>query len=422
MHEPTIGPLSRSRARWDVALAAACLVATLIVNLSGVESVAQNRDHDAMTVMLTVLAVAVLALRHRFPLQVLAVTLLAIVGLVAIRGTVGLATVGPFIAFYTAVAIGSQRIARAAVGLVVATLAVTFVLRPVDLSQEGALVNIMVLVAAYVVATGTRTRREKATTDVRAAEQRAELERERAQVERERSARTASEERLRITRELHDIIGHALSVMVVQAGVAERFLDTRPEEARSAVAEIGQTGRRSLGEMRQLLGILREGDGELDSADGEGESSSHGPAPTLHDVEALAARIRVAGLPVVVTVWGERPDVPAGVDLAAYRVVQESLTNCLRHSGAARATVAVTYAPTAVDVEVLDTGRTSGGGSDAASSAGTTGHGITGMRERVAIHGGELSAGPGVDGGFRVHARLPLVPLALASPSEVAPA
>jgi signal transduction histidine kinase len=374
----------------DGLLAAVCLTLVLVVNLSGAESVPGNSDPNALNVALTVLAVGTIALRRRYPLLVLLVTLLAVLSLMVTKGTVGLATLGPIIAFYTAAAMGTRRHVRLAGVFVVFALALTALLRPVDLSTEGAVVMVTVFAGGYLLAMSARARRERALADVAAAEQRAEAERERA-------AHTVSQERLRITRELHDVIGHAMSVMVVQAGVAERLLDSDVEQAREAVAEIARTGRRSMAEMRQILGALRE-------ADTTGEPLPRSPTPTLNDLGALAAKVDGAGLPVAIHVRGVRGAVPAGIDLAAYRVVQEALTNCLKHSRAGCAEVTVTYRPTGVELEVLDDGRQLVAVPDSGVHAG---HGLTGMRERVAIYDGSLSVGRGPRGGFRVHATFP---------------
>jgi signal transduction histidine kinase len=372
----------------DIVLAMVCLALVLAVNLSGEESVPANTDPGVVSVALTVLAVGTLALRRRYPLSVLVVTLLAIFGLVVTKGTVGLTTLGPFIAFYTAAAISTRRNARLAVVVVVVALVLTALLRPVDLSPEGAIVSLIAFAGGGFLAESTRARRERSLADVVAAEQRAE-------VERERAAHSLAEERLQITRELHDVLGHAMSVMVVQAGVAERLLDSDVEQAREAVSEIARTGRRSMAEMRQIVGMLRQG---------VGGDLPRSPTPTLDDLPALAAEFERAGQPVAVEVRGHRRHVPPGIELAAYRVVQEALTNCLKHAGAARASVTLTYFDAALEIEVVDDGRqpvpAEGGGP-------APGHGLIGMRERVAVYAGELSVGPGAEGGFRVHATFP---------------
>ena len=226
-------------------------------------------------------------------------------------------------------------------------------------------------------ATGTRDRRDRSLADVRAAEDLAALE------------------RVRITRELHDVLGHAMSMMVVQAGAAGRMLDIGDTtRARGAVAEIEHAGRESMAEMRRLLGILRDGDQQVESP--------RDPSPTLADVDALVGRVGEAGLPATLTVTGERGRVAAGVDLAAYRIVQEALTNCLRHAGATRARVDVAYDAATVTVEVTDDGHGLGVGPHT-----SRGHGLVGMRERVAMYDGDLSLGDLAEGGFQVRAVLP---------------
>jgi signal transduction histidine kinase len=174
--------------------------------------------------------------------------------------------------------------------------------------------------------------------------------------------------------------------MVVQAGVAEHLIDTSPADARRAVAEIRRTGRTSLAEMRGLLHVLREGDG--------GEPLPRDPAATLADVPALIARVEAAGLPVDLRVTGTPGPLSPGLELAAYRLVQEALTNTLKHAGASRATVRLTHGPDVLEIEVGDDGRAAG------PDGGTAyeGHGLAGMRERVAMYGGELTAGRTPDG------------------------
>lgn len=388
------------RLAFDALLAVVCLCVTLVINLSGSESVPANREHDALTVGLTVLAVGSIVLRRRWPMAVLLLTLAAVIGLVVVRGTVGSATLGPFVAAYTAVAHGTARTAHRAIVAVLAALALTWFLDPVDLSGEGAVLTAGVFAAALLLGTGARERRERSAADVRDAENRTALERDRADVERQRAVQSATQERLRITRELHDVLGHAMSVMVVQAAAAGRLLDINDTvQARTAVAEIEHTGRQSMTEMRHLFGILRNGDG-----DGDGDVvSPRAPTPTLTDVEALVGRVGEAGLPATLTVTGARGLVAAGVDLAAYRIVQEALTNCLKHSAATHAQVVVVYDLDTVAVEVTDDGR----GPPDVDPELSNAHGLAGMRERVAMYDGDLSFGGRAGGGFRVRAVLP---------------
>jgi signal transduction histidine kinase len=199
-----------------------------------------------------------------------------------------------------------------------------------------------------------------------------------------------AEERARIARDLHDVVAHSVSVMVVQAGAERLALGEERPQTREALAAIERTGRHAMVEMRRLVGMLRT----------EDEAITLAPLPSLDHLDALAAHMTEAGLPVEVRVTGERRELPPGIDISAYRIVQEALTNALKHAGPAHATVDVRFGPGELEIEVADDGR---GG----EPAGATGHGLTGMRERVAVYGGELEAGGG-NGGFRVRARLPV--------------
>ncbi|MGH9280935.1 MAG: sensor histidine kinase [Acidimicrobiales bacterium] len=221
----------------------------------------------------------------------------------------------------------------------------------------------------------------------------AELERKNQDLraaQAELAERAATEERLRIARELHDVVAHTMSVVAVQAGTGRLVAEDDPAAARAALATIETATRSALLEMRRLLGVLRQ-PGEL------------APAPGLRDVDRLVAEVTSAGVAVAVdlSVDGERPDLPAGVDLAAYRIVQEALTNVIKHAGPAHATVTIRYGGDALTIEVDDDGA-------APSTTAKDGHGLPGMRERAAMYDGEVTAGPRPDGrGFRVTARLP---------------
>jgi signal transduction histidine kinase len=216
---------------------------------------------------------------------------------------------------------------------------------------------------------------------------------ERAQVEL--AERAAAEERLRIARELHDVVAHTMSVVVVHAGTGRMVADTDPAAARRALATIETVARSALVEMRRLLGVLR---GSGDAQD------QRTPAPGLSQLDALVADIEVSGVDVEVRVDGARPDVPASIDLCAYRIVQEALTNVIKHAGPCRATVAVRYSDHDVTIEVDDEGPPTQAMSSTQASGG---HGLIGMRERVAMLHGDLVARPRPSGGFRVSARLP---------------
>ena len=208
------------------------------------------------------------------------------------------------------------------------------------------------------------------------------------EVEREAVLR---EERARIARELHDVIAHSVSVIVVQAGAAEPLVDEDPAQAREALRLIRTTASDALGEMRRLLGILRT----------TGDELTLNPQPSVTQLESLLAQTRAAGLAVDLRVEGESRPLAAGVDLAAYRIIQEALTNTRKHGRASRAHVVLRYAPSTLELEVIDDGT----GPSASTNGG---HGVVGMRERVALYGGALQVGPvDTDGGFAVHASLP---------------
>ena len=210
--------------------------------------------------------------------------------------------------------------------------------------------------------------------------------------EREEKARAAvAEERVRIARELHDVVAHAISVIVLQARGGRRSLATDPGETREALDMIEATGSEALAEMRRLLGMLRRDDEEIALA----------PQPSLRYLDALAAQVREAGLPVDLSVEGEPTELPPGVDLSAYRIVQEALTNALRHAGPATARVVVRYRENDLELEIADTGLGTG-------ASDGEGHGLAGMRERVSLYGGKIETGPRDGGGFAVRARLPL--------------
>jgi signal transduction histidine kinase len=190
------------------------------------------------------------------------------------------------------------------------------------------------------------------------------------------------------------VVAHSVSVMVVQAGAARRSVAGNPDQATAALTQIEATGRQALAEMRRLLGLLR---------DGQDGTVALTPQPSLAHLDSLLAAAREAGLPVELTVEGEPRQLPAGIDLSAYRIVQEALTNSLKHAGPAKATVRVRYGARALDVQVSDNGR----GAARVADDGHT-HGLIGMRERVALFGGALEVGSRPGGGFLVAARLPL--------------
>ena len=216
-----------------------------------------------------------------------------------------------------------------------------------------------------------------------------------AQAKRERDERgraAAAEERARIARELHDLVAHGVSVMGIQAGAAQILVDRDPEAARAAMVVVERMSREALSEMHHLVGMLQ---------DGVGGDAGRSPQPGLDDLAALLADVRGAGLPVELMIEGDRRELPAGLELSAYRIVQEALTNSLKHAGPATATVSVRYRPHDLELRIADTGAARG-----ATTAGG-GRGLPGMRERVGVYGGELHAGRS-NGGYVVEAHLPL--------------
>jgi signal transduction histidine kinase len=292
----------------------------------------------------------------------------------------------PLLIGYT---VGTQYTGRAAwIGLALAVVASAAILDVNPSSNLGDLVFLaFYVIAAWYIGRGLQSRaalnealREKAL---------------RIDAAREETARTeVAAERARIARELHDVVAHGVSVMVVQAGGARRQLRADPDRAREALDAVESSGREALVEMRRLVGVMRP-----DAPEAPGRA----PAPGLERLDDLVDRARDAGLPVELRVEGERDRLTAGIDLAAFRVVQEALTNTIKHAGAAHAAVTVRYRPEAVELEVADDGR--GEAPDVAPPPG--GHGLVGMRERVAMYGGELETGARAEGGFAVKARLP---------------
>ena len=315
---------------------------------------------------------------------------------------------GPFLCLLTALfsvaAYGTPRAARLGLASVLLVQPL-IVLDPRDrpgTSLGDTVVGVLVLIAVWVWGDSRRVRREQ----VEMIEERAL----RAELERDEQARVAvREERARIAREMHDIVAHSVSVMVVQAGAARRLVERDPAAAAEAAGLVEATGRDALREMRRAVGVLRaNGDG---GEAGDAPPAALEPQPALSDVPALIDGYRDAGLDVRLRTDGDPRRLASGVELAAYRIIQEALTNTIKHAGPARAEVRLAYEPGTLTVVVADDGRGAG------FEQGPGGHGLAGMRERVAVCDGDFDAGPRPGGGFRVRARLPLE----AARSEVVP-
>jgi signal transduction histidine kinase len=380
-----------------------------VLAIAGMLELVVGRDSPgapATSLWFSIPAVAVLVLplfaRRRFPFAapasywLIATALTFVDGLlipfIASLGIVGLAT---------AFLLGNLRDDRqAGIGLAIVLGCIVVVVANIPGPQLASDLIFIPLrfVVGWVAGYALRARAEQAE----AAEMRATLaEREReaaemratlAEREREAAARIAvAEERARIARELHDIVAHAMSVMVLQVGAVRHQLPQTLEEDRDALARVEQAGRTALAEMRRLLGAMRR----------DGDGVELGPQPGLDALEALVEDVSRAGLPVRLHMDGEPFLLPRAIDLSAYRIVQEGLTNALKHANASHADVTIRYRPDQVEVEIADDGK------GPATSNGP-GHGLVGIRERVNIYGGEMSAGAAPTGGFALSARLPV--------------
>jgi signal transduction histidine kinase len=342
---------------------------------------------DPVGLALLLATAAPLAVRNRYPIAVLSVVTAAAVAYTWLAFAGGFYTVAMFLAMWAAVAAGHRLAAVvAAVALVGSFLLASIVLasgHAVDADAPLWLVGW--LVASFVLGEVSRGRQRY----LEAVEQRAyDAERTRE----EEARRRAGEERLRIARELHDVLAHNISMINVQAGVAVHLLDRQPDQARTALVAISQASKEALRELRATLGVLRQID----------EAEPLTPTPGLGLLDDLVATSSAAGLTVTVETTGEPRALPPDIDLAAYRIIQESLTNVARHARAGQVSISIGYAPSELVISVAD---------DGVGVAGVTlphvGNGLAGMRERAAAAGGEFEAGSPPEGGFRVRARLP---------------
>jgi signal transduction histidine kinase len=384
----------KRRHLWFDVVAAATILTLGLVGRVDVEGTGLSdvylRDSDWLHIVLIVLMSAPLALRRVFPATVFGIALGSWVVDRALDYPESLATVGILVAFYT---IGTELPRRRS--FYIGGLSALFVLFWTTLGTIILESVTAVSIATTTIATVTpllvgremRTRRERAE----------ELQQKVANAERERreSARRAvEEERARIARELHDVVAHQMTVMTIQAEGARRIAKDTDPRIQEALDTIKATGHSALAEMRRVVGLLRET---------EGNSPDLAPLPRLTDLSSLVEKVRSAGVPVELSVEGEVRSLADGVELSAYRIVQESLTNTVQHGGpGVSAEVAVSYGDDALDVIVIDDGR----GAAAVSSNGG-GNGLVGMRERVAVLGGSFEASAKPGGGYRVHASIP---------------
>ncbi|MEO3769812.1 sensor histidine kinase [Micromonospora sp. B9E7] len=374
--------------RWaaaDVALALALLVIGLVgTDLAG-EDQPGSRPVDAGCRVLIVVAALALTLRHRAPAAVLAVVSVATTIYLVIGYPYGPILLTLLVAVYTvATWLPVRPAALATGGALVLLLTHAFLPLGPASGWTATLPTSAWVVVPFAVGVVVRVNRETAARSLE----------EEARGRAEQARRQTDEERLRIAQEVHDVVGHGLAAISMQAEIALHLLPKRPEQAETALTAISRTSREALDELRVTLGAVRQG-------------AERGPVPGLARLPALRDRLAGAGLAVDTRVIGDPRELPTAVDLTAYRVVQEALTNVLRHAGVTSAEVTVDYRADEVTVEVTDRGTGAG-----AAQADEGGHGLAGMRERVAALGGRLAAGPRVGGGFRVYARLPVEPTA----------
>lgn len=390
--------LSRPAWAFDVALAVAATIAAVaaviaqaddggaiqvrpVPGLPGHELTVIQPAPTAWYLLGVALTAAPLAFRRRYPVAAFAVLFAAVLAMHDCTTTVTLAAV--IVAAYSAVLY--SRFRRSAVLAVLAAgLVVTAAFPSTTPPLPARFTALLVLAPVTAVAVAMRGWRQRAGDS-------AERLR-RAQAEHQAQTRRAVEaERARIASELHDVVTHNVSVMLVQAGAARRVLDSSPAQARAALLAVEASGRTAMGELRHMLGLL-----------GGEEEAALMPQPGLGQVPALIQRVRAAGLRAELSVTGAR-DLPPGLDLAAYRVVQEAVTNVIRHAGAGRAVVSLEHRPADLLITVTDDGRP---GARAAGEAG--GRGLIGLRERIGLYRGELDAGPRPGGGWQVRARIPV--------------
>ena len=347
---------------------------------------ADYRAPDAGGILLTLAIVAPLLFRRQRPDLVLVLSGTALLGYDAAGYPSGLAWLACYWAVYSYAVHRRRRHAYWPLAVWVAEIVAHLAL-PARGSNLGQTALIFLGVTAFVWVRGDAVR-----SGLAEAERQREL----------RARQAVADERTRIARELHDVVSQALGVIVMQAGGAGSVPDLKEADAKAVLSTIEQTGRQAFTEMRRLVGVLRDDD----------EAAALAPQPTIGEIPALLDRLAGAGLDIDLEIEGTQREVPAGVELSAYRIVQEALTNTLKHAGAAHATVRLAWSPDHLDVEVSDDGPAAGVTAPPHVRADSGGKGLVGMRERVMLFGGELEAAPGPDGGYRVAARLPLGDLA----------
>jgi signal transduction histidine kinase len=359
--------------------------ALMLAEIHATSAFGHQPDNKAVATVIGCVGVLPLAFRRNAPLG----SLLVLLAATAI-GTVIAPDYQSF-SLFLAWIVGTYSVAahepndRALWGLLAAALMTGFVAAAGGFADQSTIISVWIFLgAAWGLGRGIRSRDERAQAlQARAEHLTAEQE--------SQAQRAIAEERRRIARELHDVVAHDVSVMVVQAGAAQRVLSQDPERAREAMFSIETSGRQALVELRRMLGVLRASDAR----------GSIEPQPVLARVGELVEHVRDAGIEAGLHIEGEPRGLSAGADLAGYRIVQEALTNVLKHAGATAVDITIRYSPAALELNIRDNG---GGRRDERAP----GHGLIGMRERVAMFGGTLSAGKAPEGGFAVAAHIPL--------------
>ncbi|MEU2439164.1 sensor histidine kinase [Streptomyces rubradiris] len=380
--------------------------AVVLFGMSGLSEVSWDgspHHHGSLPAGLAVSAVlcVVVALRRRFPEPMLLIALATGLAQLVLDVETTVADFAMLVITYTVAAVGARWASRLALTVSLCAATAAQLRWPQEQASFGGQIAIAVFqtvpfALAWVLGDSMRTRRAYF----------AQLEERAARLEKEREAQAkvaVAAERARIARELHDVVAHNVSVMVVQADGANYVMDTAPDQAKKALETISSTGRQALAEMRRLLGVLRTGEHQ--------ETGEYVPQPDVEQIDDLIEQCRSSGLPVDFKVEGTPRPLPSGVELTAYRIVQEALTNTRKHGGpGAGASVRLVYFDDGLGLLVEDDGKGAPHELYEEGGADGRGHGLIGMRERVGMVGGTLDAGPRPGGGFRISALLPLKP------------
>jgi len=398
-----------TRLDWAVAAVCALLVYGVMARGRGIYAFPLNMWATGVWIppLLAIVVALPVGLRRRDPVGALILALAGCSVIVAIGGEINRGAFLPLaLVLFTVAATCKRRVAVAGLTASLALLIIQALILSLTGRGSGPAIGVaLILIIVWMIGITAQQRRSYT-----------------ARVREQVATAAVTEERLRIARELHDVVAHSMTVVAVQAGFGEYVFDHEPAQAREALGAIQHVTRDALADMQRLLGVLRQdGTGQPDGGQAPDGRPANGqeparrlqlaPAPGLADLERLVSTTAGAGVRVNVTRTGEHRDIPAGIDQSAFRIVQEALTNVVKHSGASSCQVSVGYEDTGLSVEITDHGAGPAAGRDRSLTArepNGTGHGILGMRERVSLHDGEFTASPLPERGFRVAARFPL--------------